>query len=290
MSDPVVINIARWVENAREDPLLYLERQATEVVLTSIGMAPELNRKIFLKGGTLMGVMYDSPRQTADVDFSTTLAAEPTMPQRIRAAIDVVLPAAAAHLGYLDIVCRVQSLELRPTSSNFSEASFPAIKCKIGYARRDSPQSRHLENLQSPDVVRLDINFNEPIAALQLAVLGPSGVELCVYSIEDLVSEKLRALLQQVPRNRYRPQDIFDIALLLRQSSFSDAERRRILAALRKKCLGRSIDPTSESLSSPEVVRRASSEWQTMALEVGDLPTFDESFNVVNDFYRSLPW
>ena len=75
--DEVIVNIAAWVERASNDPPSYLERQATEVLLAAIGTAPSYNDKIFLKGGILMGVRYESPRQTADIDFSTTLSADP---------------------------------------------------------------------------------------------------------------------------------------------------------------------------------------------------------------------
>lgn len=40
---------------------------------------------------------------------------------------------------------------------------------------------------------------------------------LRVCSLDDIIAEKLRAILQQVPRNRQRPQDVFDIASMIRR-------------------------------------------------------------------------
>ncbi|GGE89505.1 hypothetical protein [Niveispirillum cyanobacteriorum] len=39
-TEPRVVNIDAWIERARRDPVAYIERQATEVVLTAIGELP----------------------------------------------------------------------------------------------------------------------------------------------------------------------------------------------------------------------------------------------------------
>ena len=40
--------------------------QTIEIVLNSIALITPLNVEMFLKGGILMGLAYDSPRQTSD--------------------------------------------------------------------------------------------------------------------------------------------------------------------------------------------------------------------------------
>ena len=74
--DTVDLDIEQWVERARNDPHKYLERQATEVLLAAICASTGFGDKLYLKGGTLMGLLYQSPRQTADLDF--TAGFEPT--------------------------------------------------------------------------------------------------------------------------------------------------------------------------------------------------------------------
>lgn len=164
MSEPKLVNVSEWVEQAQHDPVRYLERQATEIVLNAIGMTPDLESKIFLKGGALMGVVYQSPRQTADLDFSTSLIAVQGIDITICDLLNRSLPQAAITLGYLDLMLRVQSVEHKPRPQNFSEADFPAIKLRIGYARRGTRQARALESGQCVNVIEVEISFNEPVA------------------------------------------------------------------------------------------------------------------------------
>lgn len=81
--DSRTVDIKPWIDRARRDPLAYAERQATEVVLTAIGSLPGLGSHIFLKGGTLMAVVYESPRNTADLDFTTDLPASPDLVMKV---------------------------------------------------------------------------------------------------------------------------------------------------------------------------------------------------------------
>lgn len=285
-----VVDIASWIDRARSDPQAYLERQATEVFLTAIALAPSYKDKIFLKGGVLMGIRYDSPRQTADLDFTTSL--EPNVDEiaDIRAELDDALLRAAVRLGYPDLVSRVQTVKQRPRPSKFATASFPALKMKIAYALRGSSQESRLNAGQCPTTLEADISFNEPIDALQIVRLGPGGSEIEAYSLVDLMAEKLRALLQQEIRNRYRRQDIYDLALLIERFPFDQSEQTHLLEVFRRTSASRSINPDQDSISSPEVVHRARSEWDTLASELGELPDFEERFEIVNQFYRSLPW
>lgn len=288
--DVVVIDIASWVERARSDPQAYLERQATEVLLAAIGLTPSYANKVFLKGGVLMGIRYDSPRQTADLDFTTTLEPNPDEISDIRAEFDDALLRAAAQLGYPDLVCRVQTVRTRPRPNSFATDSFPALEMKIAYALRDSPQESRLRAGQCPTTLEADISFNEPIDAIQIVQLGKGGPEIEAYSLLDLIAEKLRALLQQVVRNRYRRQDVFDVAYLVERFSLDQKEKAHLLQVFRTKSASRGINPDQDSLSKPEVVQRARAEWDTLGLELGDLPSFEDRFGVVDRFYRSLPW
>ena len=98
----VVVNIGEWIDKAKADPHAYLERQATEVFLTALGMLETYSHKVFLKGGILMGIVYQSPRQTGDIDFTTIMAPEPGIAEDIAEALSGVFPRAAAELGYME--------------------------------------------------------------------------------------------------------------------------------------------------------------------------------------------
>lgn len=79
----VVVDIADWVERKSNDPVAYVERRATEVFLTALGMTPSIGEKVYLKGGVMMGVIYRSSRSTSDIDFSADITPEDSLPSRI---------------------------------------------------------------------------------------------------------------------------------------------------------------------------------------------------------------
>lgn len=296
MSDPVAINdiisvdIDHWIEKAKADPAAYLERQVTEIFLAAIAMTKPYAHEVFLKGGILMGVVYDSPRQTGDVDFTAISEPTPEMAEDLRAALNNAFPRAAAKLGYPDLMCNVQSSKFEPSARLFAKATGPALTLKTGYARRGSPQERHFLNGKATDVLEVDISFREPVNAIQIVRLGQDGTEIRAYSLLDLIAEKLRALLQQESRNRNRRQDIYDIDSLLRKFALDDDEKAELLRMLCEKCRARNIEPEENSLSQPTVKERARKEWDTLGLEIHELPDFDECFMSVDSLYRALPW
>lgn len=62
-------------------------------------MTTPLNEKLVLKGGILMGLAYNSPRQTADIDLTAVLAAEDNVDEMIRDLLDSAFPSAPAPVN-----------------------------------------------------------------------------------------------------------------------------------------------------------------------------------------------
>ncbi|RJF94386.1 nucleotidyl transferase AbiEii/AbiGii toxin family protein [Oleomonas cavernae] len=292
MSDGRIADISRWVERARPDPAAYAERQATEIVLTTIGALSDYGSRIFLKGGMLMAVVYGSLRGTADIDFSTDLEPVPGLREKLRGDLDRLLPRIAARLGYPDLVLTVQSIKEKPRPFGGANVSFPALKITVAYARRGDRSEWRIEAGQSPRVVSLDISFNESINATELVRLDDRGSTLFAYALTDLIAEKFRALLQQTERDqpRYRRQDVYDIAYLVTHFPLDDREMHSILQSFRLKCRARGITPGVHSINDPLVVARARAEWGTLAAELPKLPDFDACFKKVEALYRALPW
>jgi len=287
---PRIVDIKSWVDRARRDPAAYVERQATEIVLSAIGSLPGYGSRIFLKGGILMAVVYESPRGTADIDFTTDLEPSPELPANLRDALDKELPRAAARLGFPDLVLRVQTVKERPRPFKTADLQFPALYVTIAYAKRGSGAERHILNGQGQHVIELEVSFNEPVHAIEVVRFGASGPSFSAYALTDLIAEKFRALLQQVTRNRYRRQDVYDIAYLAERFPPDEGERAAILKAFRVKCAARGITPTADSFSNPDVSARARSEWDTLRQEIGEVPDFDACFAKVTELYTSLPW
>ncbi|WP_174297454.1 nucleotidyl transferase AbiEii/AbiGii toxin family protein [Sphingomonas bacterium] len=285
----ITVNISAWIEKARSDPQAYLERQVTEIFLTALAITEPFAHQIFLKGGILMGVVYQSPRQTGDVDFTAISEPSKEMAEALKTALNAAFPRAAAKLGYPDLMCNVQSSRYEPSAKMFAKANGPLLALRVGYARRDTPQERLFRTGTASDVLDVDIAFREPVNAIQIVQLG-QGVAIRAYSLLDLIAEKLRALLQQPKRNRNRRQDVYDIASLLERFSLDETEQANLLALLYAKCRARGIDPDRDALGQPEVRDRAKKDWNTLGLELEELPDFDRCFESVNVFYRSLPW
>ena len=115
-------------------------------------------------------------------------------------------------------------------------------------------------------------------------------MSLLAYALTDLIAEKLRALMRQEKRNRYRRQDIYDLRFLL-ESGITEAQKKSVLKNLLSKAQARGIEPDRDSFDDPELRRRAEKEYATLTDEIqGDLPNFDESFELVESFDHSLPW
>jgi predicted nucleotidyltransferase component of viral defense system len=101
-------------------------------------------------------------------------------------------------------------------------------------------------------VIDVEISFNDLICETCVWT-GVSSVR--VSSLDDILAEKLRSLLQQRTRNRNRSQDVYDIAKYVRQHTL---DRDKIGRFLMEKANVREIDVRKSSFD--DVIR-------TMAFE-----------------------
>lgn len=287
--DIVDVDVRAWVEAARSNPAQYRDRQVTEIVLAAIGLAPNLNTNLVLKGGAVMALAFKSNRVTADVDF-TSMAEPAGFADQIADDLNAILPQTAIRLGYPDLLCRVQTVKKMPKPLNFEEFDFPALLIRIGSAKRGTGEEKRLEAGRAIRVLDIEISFRDQVYAFQELNLTGPGVAVRAFTLHEIIAEKLRALLQQPIRNRNRRQDVYDIAYLIETNKLTDRDRRSILETLIEKCRARGIEATPESMEDPEVRRRAEVDWNTLALELDDLPPFDERFAMMRELYILLPW
>ena len=236
-----------------------------------------------------MALAFASDRVTSDVDFTATEGPD-TFPTRLVDELNSRLPRAAIELGYLDVIAQVQSVRMKPRALNFAGHDFPAMRVCIGSARRGTAEEKRLSGGQASRVLNVDVSFKDQVYSYQELRLAEAGVAVRAFSLHELIAEKFRALLQQPGRDRFRRQDVYDIALLAEQSAFSDEDLATIHAILVEKCQTRGIEPLTGSIDDPEVRRRAEADWATLGIELAALPAFDERFEVVRDLYHALPW
>ncbi len=122
-----------------------------------------------------MVLAYDSPRQTADIDLTTTLESEGDIGNRVQELLDAAFPRAAATLGYADLVVKTHSVKPLPKKRDLPDATFPALKLKIASAKRATSQEKALEAGKVPVAIDVDISFNERL--LQIQVLELTGCQ-----------------------------------------------------------------------------------------------------------------
>lgn len=285
----VDVDVRAWVELAKTDLVRYRDRQVTEIVLATIGIAPNLKKTLVLKGGAVMALAFKSERVTGDVDFSADADPE-AFAQFVVEELNALLPKTAITLGYIDLLCRVQSVKKMPKAKNFEDHDFPALLVRIGSAVRGTGEEKRLDAGQATRVLDMEISFRDQVYAFQELSLTDAGVAVRAFTLHELIAEKFRALLQQPIRNRYRRQDVYDIAFLAETNPLDDEDRAKILMTLVEKCRTRSIEPDIASIDDPEIVKRAQADWDTLKLELSDLPPFEERFAIVRELYVSMPW
>ena len=205
----------------------------------------------------------------------------------MRESLDDSLVYMVEMLDY-DLDCRVQTCKIQPRNPN---SKYPSIKVTIGYAYKGTPKHSRLALLKSPDTISIDYSLNEAVPNVEAIKLDTEG-GILVYSLTDIIAEKYRSLLQQIPRNRTRRQDVYDLNILISNiDTYDNIEKQKILDSLMAKCKAREITPSSASFDTPEIKERAKQEYSTLADEIeGDLPDFDALYDIVYGFYKSLPW
>ncbi|MCA6584820.1 MAG: nucleotidyl transferase AbiEii/AbiGii toxin family protein [Pseudanabaena sp.] len=287
MSEIEGYDIKDWVEEASTTSNKEF-RQAVHTILSSIASDSDLKANMILKGGILLAIRYKSHRFTTDIDFSTEKPRGGEITEDgVRKSLDSSLAQMVEELDY-DLDCRVQSSKLQPRDV---KSTYPSIKMKVGYAYKGTPQHKRLLSLQSPNTISIDYSLNEATPNIEDLKLNlEEGI--LAYSLTDLIAEKYRSLLQQVSRNRNRRQDVYDINLLVeRFGDINDFERSKILNSLIIKSKAREISPDINSFEDPELKSRAKKDYHTLKDEIeSELPDFDDLFQKVSDFYRSLPW
>ena len=279
-------DIAVWVEQADGSQREF--REAVHTILAAIASDPQLRANMVIKGGILLAVRYHSHRYTKDIDFSTTQSLSEIDPDQIKEALNKSFIRIAEELEY-ELDCRVQSCRVQP--ANKPDASFPSVKMTVGYAYKGSKKHQRLLANKSPTYISIDYSLNELMPNLERLDVGEDE-QLHAYTLIDLIAEKLRSILQQKIRNRTRRQDIFDLRLLIEKyPDLDENEKQGILKSFIEKSESRDVKPVRNSLDDAETRERSQKDYLTLADEIeGDLPDFDETYDVVNKFYKSLPW
>ncbi len=205
------------------------------VILESIADAP-WSQQLAFKGGNALRFVHNNPRGTVDLDF-TAFRAFPDDAEQIRDRLNGAVEVGGRRFG---LKAKCQSIHRRPPGT---DKIMPTYDVGIGYAFRDDRHYADFQNVRSVSTaVRLEISINDEICDTSRWQLGDQQwVTLTVCALEDILAEKLRALLQQPKRNRHRRQDVYDIANMVRRHG-TIIDRAKIGKYLLRKARARNID------------------------------------------------
>lgn len=210
-------------------------------VLESIAASP-LKNDLAFKGGNALRFIYRNPRGTIDLDF-TAEGAFPDDADEIRRLLNSAL---FRGVRKYDVKARCQRIRRNPPGK---DKSWPTYDTSVAY---QLPRDRHFADFETwsgnlSTVVSVEISLNDVVCETHNERLAVSaGAELRVCVLEDIVAEKLRALLQQPIRNRNRSQDAYDIARLVRRERHR-IDSKKTSAYLLKKARARAIEPRRSS-------------------------------------------
>lgn len=150
--------------------------------------------KIFFKGGTALRILYNSPRFSEDLDFSSAI--------RDIKAIETSIIATLGEIEREGVDTNIQ--EAKTTSGGYL-----AI---ISFANRSSTIS-----------IQLEISLREKKKKGEVATIASDFIPsyaLMHLESKDLIKEKIQALL-----SRKKPRDFYDIYFLLRANLITVKER-----------------------------------------------------------------
>jgi predicted nucleotidyltransferase component of viral defense system len=224
--------------------------------MQSIAGSKALSDTLVFKGGNALDFVWQPNRSTLDLDFSSRdpgLTAE-----QLREFFEPSLQRVSSASGTL---YRVQKIGKQPRGE---DRSFITFTVSIGYALADD--ARNQQRIRNGEIskaqIPVEISLNEPICATQEVEMESSNA-LQVSTEEDIFAEKLRALLQQIPRNRTRPQDVLDIAVNL---STGNKLRPEVIADyLHRKAAARNVEVSLQRFHDAELWSRAEQDY--LALE-----------------------
>jgi predicted nucleotidyltransferase component of viral defense system len=262
------------------------EEHAIITVFKAIAHSERLRDELILKGGYALKHIYRSPRASVDLDFTETgnYSGEPdetlqNLLKEITDELDKHLKAVMHEHLFTDML--VQSASVEPAKRDVRE--HPSLEIKIGYSRKKIGAAPY------SDVVKLEISLNDVVCEYQFFQEGES--RLRVSSLNDIIAEKLRALLQQVERDRYRPRDVFDIWFFHTKASHL-FDYKKISTFLIEKSKGKlkSEFVRKEVFQSEEVMNRASQDYSSLKDTVSGipLPSFEEAYSEVMKLVKKL--
>lgn len=261
------------------------QRFVQYVLLSAIAMEPSLRAACVFKGGNALDFFMLPNRSTLDLDFSFDMQTNHELGSSLLLKPHLDRAVQRAHSRF-NLGLRVQTVRNQPPGE---DRHFATIRATVGYALPDqAPLAAKLaRGLNSPQVIPIEISLNEPVTEAELVRLNPGLPALRIASLNDIVAEKLRALLQQPIRDRHRRQDVLDLAVIL--GGGHPLMRDVVSRALLEKAAARDVPVSVAAFHQPEIASRSRHEYEGLEASARfAFILFDEAFAKVLAFVETL--
>ncbi|HSW69434.1 MAG TPA: nucleotidyl transferase AbiEii/AbiGii toxin family protein [Gammaproteobacteria bacterium] len=264
--------------NLKKVPIHVIEKDyALSYILAGMAKQPELSHSLIFKGGTaLKKIFFGDYRFSEDLDFSVINAPKD---KKLENALQNALARSKELLneyGSFDI-----QLKRNPEKSPHPKGQ-DAFNVLVKFPWQPTPLCR----------IKVEITHDEPV------ILSPEyksilhdydeqiDCTVACYHIEEIVAEKLRALLQTHKKlvvrgwNRPRARDYYDLWCILK-NYISSVDTVRLIEMLDKKCVHRDVSYQNiDDFFTVELVKEANQHWQpTLGVLVKGLPGCEEVLN-----------
>lgn len=261
-------------------------KYAQALILRGISESNPLRNSLVFKGGNALDFVYLPNRSTVDLDFSF-LEPESDIPALMK-TVGRQLEAVVNHrTDGLGTVLRLQGIRQNPKGAHFTRST---LKASVSYALPDQPRQRErlLSGQPGANVVPVEMTVNEIVCDWELVAIDKGRTNLQVATPEDIIAEKLRAILQQKVRNRTRRQDILDIASLW-SSKNNSIQTPLVSDFLIRKSEAREIHPSRSAFLDPDIRSRSAEAYGEIADTTRHtfIP-FDEAWDIVMSLVDQL--
>ena len=265
------------------------QRYAELSILGCIGFDRRASRSIVLKGGNALRFAYGGTRSTIDLDFTAVQEALEDEGEVLRELFNQAFSGSEASF---QIRLRCQRVKRRPRDGT---GTHPTYDIGVAYQFPTDRYYADFENKKTsrnaPTVIPVEVSLNDLVCETKDydPVHGKQDSALLVCSLEDVIAEKLRSLLQQPIRNRNREQDVFDCVSFAR--SHKDIDREKVFKFFIQKCETREITPSPDSFDTTVREMAMVNYEPTISNQApNDFIVFEEAWSELIEFVESLPW
>ena len=234
-----------------------VQRYAQYVILRIIASNRALRERLVLKGGNALDLIYQGDRSTKDIDFSDGGAFNEAW------FYEHFTRAFRLNANDFGMALKIQRCRRNPAGENKTRATW---EVNVGYAHRIRNPSafRRMtsnEEYSAANIIEMDVSENEYVG--EARERGLKGLR--VASLNDIVAEKLRAILQQLERRRQRAQDVYDIAAIWKdEGKRGELNPEKVKLFHLEKCRIRDVQTGRERFDVAGVRERALSGYELL--------------------------